>query len=126
MDQKQKELIEHCDAMIWASSPNLEQGTIETQMNFYKVKNKVKPHDTGYKYSVLQFRTGETESIEFFAAIIGSPKCYAERLGSMGYNGVMLKQKSCKKNDAKELFTKTLSNWGFDEKESKGILKQLV
>ena len=126
MDQKQKELIEHCDAVVWASEFNTEDNTIQTMMNFYRTKNKVKPTDTGYKYSVLQFRTGDSESIEVFHAIIGSPKCYAERLGSMGYNGVMLKQKSCKKSEAKDLFTKSLLNWGFDEKESKGILKQLV
>lgn len=126
MDQKQKELIEHCDAVIWASEFNAEDATIQTLMNFFRTKNRVKPTDTGYKYSILQFKAGEENSIEVFHAIIGSPKCYAERLGGMGYNGVMLKQKSCKKTEAKDLFSKSLLNWGFDEKTSKSILKQLV
>jgi len=125
MDQKEKELIEHCDAVLWSSDLNDKDGTIETKINFYRVQNKIKPTDIGYKYSILQFMEGDANSIEVFSAIIGSPRCYAERLGAMGYHGAMLKHKSCKKKDAKELFAKTLMNWGFEDKEFRIALKMV-
>lgn len=125
-DQKQKDLIENCDAMIWASEVKAEENAINTQMNFYRTKNKIKPTDMGYKYNVLQFKQGDVESIEVFSAIIGDQRAYAERLGKMGYNGMMFKQRSCAKREMKELFQKSLMHWGFEEKEIKPILKTMV
>lgn len=129
-DQKQKELKErelilNCDAVVWASDKRDDQ-KIDTMMNFFRTKNKIKPTDTGYKYNILQFRRGDTESIEFFSAIIGDQKAYVERMGKLGFNGMMFKQKSCAKREMKDLFKKSLLNWGFDANEIKPILKNMV
>lgn len=125
-EQKQRELIEHCDAMIWASEFKAEVNEVSTLMNFFRTKNKVKPTDMGYKYNILQFKNNEISSIEFFSAIIGDQKAHAERLGRMGYNGIMFKQKSCAKKEMKNLFQKSLMNWGFSEKEIKPLMKNMV
>lgn len=124
MDQKQKELIENCDAVVWASVVD-EEGSQETLMNFFRVKNNVKPTDLGYKYSIMTFKQGVVESIDIFSAIIGDPQHYAERMGGLGYNGIMFKQKSCKKTEMRDIFAQSLKNWGFEEKQTKVLLKQL-
>lgn len=128
--QKEKELIQNCDAVVWASElkkiADTGNSEINTLMNFFRTKNKILPTDTGYKYNILQFRSGDIQSIEAFAAIIGDPKAYVERMGKLGFNGMMFKQKSCAKKEMKELFKKSLINWGFDEKAIKPILKNMV
>lgn len=124
MDQKQKELIENCDAVVWAAVMT-EEGDQETLMNFFKVQNKLEPTDLGYKYNILTFKQGVEESIELFSAIIGDPKNYVERLGGAGYNGIMFKQNSCKRREMKDIFKGSLLNWGFSEKKAKDIVKQL-
>lgn len=125
MDQKQKELIENCDAVVWAAVTT-EEGDQETLMNFFKVQNKLQPTDLGYKYNILTFKQGVEDSIELFTAIIGDPKNYVERLGNAGYNGIMLKQNSCKRKEMKDVFKGSLLNWGFSEKKAKEVMRQIV
>jgi hypothetical protein len=128
MDQKQKEqeVINNCDAVVWAAVEDQESGKKDTMMNFFRVKNNIQPTDMGYKYNILTFRQGVEESIECFSAIIGDPKVYVERLGGAGYNGMMFKQNSCKKKEMKDLFRTSLMNWGFSEKKAKEAVKLLI
>jgi protein-arginine kinase len=123
--KKEKELIENCDAVVWALVEQ-EEEEARTLMNFYRAQTKVKPTELGYKYNILQFRVGDTSSIEVFSAIIGDQLGYVERMGKCGYNGIMIKQKSVNKKEIKNVFKNSLLNWGFQETEIHSILKQLV
>lgn len=113
------ETISNCDAVIWAIQE------ANTLMTFFRTENKVKPTELGYKYNIVMFREGDTTSLEAFSAIIGDPKGFVERNGKAGYNGLMLKQKSCTKKQMNKTFMKSLQHWGFTEKETRWALKQL-
>jgi hypothetical protein len=126
MDQKQKEqeVINNCDAVIWAAV-RLENGEVDNLMNFFRSNNNIQPTDLGHKYNILTYKQGIEESIEVFSAIIGDPRNYVDRLCKAGYNGIMFKQNSCKRKEMKDIFRSSMINWGFSEKAAKAAIKQL-
>ena len=122
--EKEKEVIQNCDAVVWFSYKD-ETGT-STKMTFMKSAKQVKPTELGYKYNILMFKECDDESIDVFSTIIGDPQAYVTRVGNLGYHGLMLKHKSCSKKDIKTLFHSTLDNWGFDLKQINAVLKQIA
>ena len=90
MEPTQKQITENCDAVIFSSTLEPETDKMHTKMRFIRAKNdQTKRSDLGHKYNVLLLRGEDTA--EMFSAIIGDPKGYIERIGRLGYGGIMLK-----------------------------------
>ena len=109
--ETETETMQNCDGLIWAIVED-DEGR-ETVMSFMKMKiaKKQTPHDLGHKYYVMIFKQGVNESIDFFSAIIGDPKKYAENISRVGYHGLMIKNKALSKKTTKDAFSSVIKNY---------------
>lgn len=119
--KEEEELIKNCDAIVWASYQQEEE--VHTRMTFFSLPSKTKPTEMGFRYNILMFRTPFDEDLGMFKAILGDPKGYVERVGRLGYHGMMFKEKIKLKVEFKELITRMLTNWGFTEPQIKKAIK---
>jgi len=112
---EEEKLIQNCDAVVWVSKPTEDQ--IVTVMQFFKSKKEetVTPTETGFKYNILLFRT--PEDVDTFSAIIGDPFAYVNRVGKLGYHGLMYKKSSEHTSDFKAHIILLLNKWGFAPNE---------
>jgi hypothetical protein len=122
--EEQEELIRNCDAVIWISKENEEM--VFTIMSFFRSKlTEVMPTHMGYKYNIMTFRT--PEDVDTFTAIIGDPKGYVERLGKIGYHGIMFKKNAAVPSpEFKSMLLQIMDKWGFSFDESVRILHTTV
>lgn len=115
-------MILNCDAVVWMSYQKEDE--IHTKMTFFCMPNKVKPkNEMGFLYKIIMFQSPEDANIGMFEAILGDPKGYIERLGRLGYHGLMFKDKVKGKKVLNEMITKMLTNWGFTEPQAKKAMK---
>jgi hypothetical protein len=92
-------------------------------MTFFKIPSSTKPTEMGFKYNILMFRKPDDPDAQMFKAILGDPKGYVERVGRLGYHGMMFKEKIKLKMEFKELVKRMLINWGFTEPQIKKAIK---
>jgi hypothetical protein len=90
--------------------------------------HKAVPTELGHKYNIVLFDklSPKEEDVDIFTAILGDPKGYVERMGKSGYHGLVVKQKVCKIKEIKDVFTKVLYGYGFEEKLIKKVIKATV
>ena len=125
---KESEVIQNCDAVVFASFQKPEE-EVETVMNFFKTENDVEPTELGHKYNILMFRKHNPaeEEIELFSAILGDPRGYVERIGKMGYHGILVKRGAVQdKAELMGMFRKILKTWGFKDKLINKALAETV
>lgn len=118
-----KEVIANCDAVLWISA--VIENEIRTSMTFFRSAKdcSVLPTETGFKYNILVFRNAEDAEEGSFEAIIGDVQGYAERLGKLGYHGIMFKKNVKPRRELKHLFETILGTFGFTKKQIKKVLK---
>lgn len=124
--EKEKEVIVNCDAIVFGSYE--QDSNVHTVMTFMQTKNNVQPTSLGHRFNILLFDklAPKEHEVETFTAILGDPKGYVERLGKSGFHGIVVKQKACKKKEILNVFKSVLSNYGFEEKLIKKVLKATV
>ena len=125
---KESEVIQNCDAVVFASFQKPEE-EVETVMNFFKTENDVEPTELGHKYNILMFRKHNPaeEEIELFTAILGDPRGYVERIGKMGYHGILVKRGAVQdRAELMGMFRKILKTWGFKDKLINKALAETV
>lgn len=125
MEQIEEEkLIQNCDAVLWVSKQTDEE--VITVMQFFKSKEKetVVPSDMGFKYNIMMFRT--PDEVETLTAIIGDPFGYVQRIGKLGYHGLMYKKNSKNTKEFKDHISLIMDKWGFHPKEAKRLMKLTV
>lgn len=121
-------MIQNCDAVVFASFQKPEE-EVETIMNFFKTENDIEPTELGHKYNILMFKkhSPSEEEIEMFMAILGDPRGYVERIGKMGYHGILVKRGAVKdKAELMGMFRKILKTWGFKDKLINKALAETV
>ena len=98
----EKKLIQDCDSVIFASVESDED--VRTTMHFFKgKKDTVKPTDIWFKYNILLWKThDETET---FSAILGDPRGYVERVGRLGYHGMLYKKSAKSSKEFKNVIS---------------------
>lgn len=119
----EENLIQNCDSVIWATLETAED--IRTTMHFFKAqKDTVEPTSVGYKYNIMLWRTHD--DAETFTAVLGDPRGYVERLGRLGYHGMLYKKSSKSSKEFKDMIKQVLANWGFEQKVAKKLFKLVV
>jgi len=123
---QERTVIENCDALIWGTFPGQENdGSLKTGMTFLKHPVEgVKPTAVGFKYNILQFRC--ILEVEEFSAIIGDPAGYVERIGGLGYHGIMYKAGLKPRKGIKGIFTSVLEAYGFTAAQIKKLVKEIT
>lgn len=119
--------VRECDAVMWVSV--LRENEIETLMTFLKSEKKSNAVKTelGFKYNIAMFRRQpDPKEIDIFTAIIGDPHGYVQRVGKLGYHGVMFKEKAGGKKQVKLMFEQLLNKFGYDEKTINRMIRQTV
>jgi hypothetical protein len=115
-----------CDGAYWFFTVEKTGNTESTIQNtdFYTLKtgNKVKPTEIGYKYNILLYRKSE---VEYTKAILGDPRGYIERMGRIGYGGLIVKDKSVPKNTVKKMLRKVMEDIQTPIAEIRNVLKQV-
>lgn len=118
--------INDCDGAFWYFTTEQDKNTESVVQNtsFYKLSNgsKVKPTENGYKYNILLYKKNE---VEYTKAVLGDPKGYIERLGKIGYGGLIVKDKSVNKTTIRKMMRKIMEDINLAEPEIKAILKQV-
>ncbi len=118
------QLANECDMMIWTTVHDTQENMINTVIKFLNMEKKkpVKKTELGYNYSITLHRKHKDE-IEIFNAIIGDPVGYIQRLGGIGYSGLMLKDKTITKKQHDNLLRTVLAEYGFEKKKIHGAIK---
>lgn len=127
--QKENQVIANCDAVVFASYQKSEEDEIHTTMTFFKTENDVQPTELGHKFNILMFKkhSPNEEEIDMFSAILGDPRGYIERIGSMGYHGILVKRGAVSSTeDLMKVFRKVLKTWGFKDKLINKALAETV
>ena len=125
---EENQVIANCDAVVFASYQKPEED-IETVMTFFKTENAVEPTELGHKFNILMFRktNPKEDEIELFTAILGDPRGYVERIGKMGYHGILVKRGAVQdKAELMGLFRKILKTWDFKDKLINKVLAETV
>lgn len=121
-------MITNCDAIVFGSYQ--QEANVHTIMTFMQSKHghKAEPHECGHRFNIVLFDKLEPEEkdVEIFTAILGDPKGYVERMGKAGYHGLVVKQKACKAKEIKEVFSRVLHGYGFEEKLIKKVIRKTV
>jgi hypothetical protein len=121
-------VIINCDAIVFGSYQ--EESNNHTIMTFMQSKHghKADPHECGHRFNIVLFDklSPEEKDVELFSAILGDPKGYVERMGKAGYHGIVVKQKTCKLKEIKEVFSKVLYGYGFEEKLIRKVIRKTV
>lgn len=126
---EEEKLIRNCDALVWVSKKEEDDGVefVKTIMSFFRAKNDnddLIPTEMGFKYNIMLFQ--RAPDADMFTAIIGDPKGYAERLGMLGYHGMMFKKNAKHTPEYKAAVLKALQKWGFDYSDAIRILNTTV
>ncbi len=125
MEQIEEEkLIQNCDAVLWVSKETEDE--IVTVMQFFKSKKEetVKPTDMGFKYNIMMFK--KLDEVETFTAIIGDPFGYVNRIGKIGYHGMMYKKSAMHTKDFTDFVATVMNKWGFHPNEAKRLMNLTV
>lgn len=118
------EVIKHSDIIYWyRHSDTIMQTKFVKDRATRPAKTK---HDLGYTYNVFLFKEKgyAIEEFEKFVAIIGDSASYVERMMTIGYSGIMVKQKAHKKDSIKNAFKVILHTFGFCEKDIKTHIRE--
>ena len=119
--------VRECDAVMWVCARKDNEQT--TLITFLKsdLKSKAVKTDLGYKYNVAMFRRQpDPKEVDIFTAIIGDPHGYVQRVGKLGYHGVMFKDKAGGKKQMRVLFEQLLTKFGYDDKTIRKMIRQTV
>ena len=118
--------IKDCDGAFWYLTKEVTKDSENVVMNteLYKLKgaDKVQETDIGYKYCILLFRESE---VEYTKAYLGDMRGYIDRMGKIGYGGLIVKEGSVPVKTIKNMVKKVLDNIQAPENEIKAILKQV-
>lgn len=127
--QMEEKVIENCDAVMWGTwkeDANSESKTVMTFFKHIKKSSSVKPTEMGYKYNVLIFREINENDIELFSAILGDPAGYVERIGKLGYHGILYKNSLKPTKAIKNVFKTLLTGYGFKKACVDRVIKETV
>lgn len=119
--------VNECDAAMWVCT--IKDDELHTLMTFLKgdFRSKAVKTELGYKYNVAMFRRQpDPDEVDMFTAIIGDPHGYVERVGKLGYHGIMFKEKAGGKKQMKHLFETLLRKFGYDDKTIRKMIRQTV
>jgi hypothetical protein len=118
--------MNECDGAYWFFTVEKTGNTESTIQNtdFYTLKTgkKVKPTEVGFKYNILLYKEKE---VEYTKAILGDPKGYIERMGKIGYAGLIVKDKSVPKITVKKMLRKVMEDVQIPTAEIRNVLKQV-
>lgn len=122
------EVIVNCDVIVFGSYQ--QESNVHTVMTFLQSKRgqKIEPTECGHKFNIVLFDkiSPKEADVDLFTAILGDPRGYVERMGKAGYHGLVVKQKACKTKELKDMFTKILFQYGFEDKLIKKVIKATV
>ena len=123
---KESEVVDNCDAIVFGSYE--DKGILNTIITYLKTDNDVVPSEIGHKFNVVlwQWVKPKEEEVELFGAVLGDPRGYVERIGKMGYSGLVIKENACRSDDIVAVLTGVLNRWGFEDKLIKKVIKQTV
>ena len=119
---------DECDGALWHVDTIVEKNEIRQELDstVYKyVDKKLKPDVLGFKYHILTYKGGDTDSAEVMCAYIGDIQHFISNYAKAGYNGMMVKNKVIPKRDVRAMFEKILSNWQFPNNKIKELIKQV-
>lgn len=126
MTEEEKRIIDECDIVVWYKLDEISMNSryIKASPKGRKAKNK----ELGPKYNIVLFKEDKDnpENADMFSAIIGDTMGYVERIGTIGYSGVMFRENTLKSTDARKTIVDILDMFGFCEKDIKKILKTAV
>lgn len=118
--------IKDCDGAFWYLTKEVTKDSENVVMNaeLYKLKggDKIQETEIGYKYCILLFRDSE---VEYTKAYLGDMRGYIDRMGKIGYGGLIVKEGSVPLKTIKNMVKKVLANIQMPENEIKAILKQV-
>lgn len=118
--------LKNCDGAFWYLTKEVTQDSENIVMNaeLYKLKNgdKIRETDIGYKYCILLFRESE---VEYTKAYLGDMRGYIDRMGKIGYGGLIVKEGSVPVRTIKNMIRKVLDGIKMPEDEIKAFLKQV-
>lgn len=118
--------IKNYDGAFWYLTKEVTKESENIVMNteLYKLKNgdKVEETEIGYKYCILLFRNSE---VEYTKAYLGDIRGYIDRMGKIGYGGLVVKEGSVPNKTVKSMIRKVLDNIQMPENEIKAFLKQV-
>lgn len=118
--------IKDCDGAFWYLTTEVTKDSENIVMNaeLYKLRggDKIKETEIGYKYCILLFRNSE---VEYTKAYLGDMRGYINRMGKIGYGGLIVKDGSVPQKTIKNMIRKVLDNIQMPENEIKAFLKQV-
>jgi hypothetical protein len=118
--------VNDCDGAFWYLTKENTSNSENVILNadYYKLKNgdKVEQTEIGYKYNILLFKDS---TVEYTKAYLGDPKGYIDRMGKIGYGGLLIKVDSVPIKTVKNMIRKVLDDIKLPESEIKNVLKQV-
>ena len=118
--------IKDCDGAFWYLTKEVTKDSENIVMNaeLYKLRggDKIEETEIGFKYCILLFRNSE---VEYMKAYLGDMRGYINRMGEIGYGGLIVKDGSVPQKTVKNMIRKVLGNIQMSEKEIKAFLKQV-
>jgi hypothetical protein len=121
-----KEDLSTCDGAYWyfTTRKNDKEENVIQNTDFYKFNNKkkIEPTECGYIYNILLLRKDE---VEYTKAVIGDAKGYIERMGKIGYSGLLVKDQVIPKKTIRSMIRRVLETISHPEKEIKLLLQQV-
>jgi hypothetical protein len=115
---------EGCDGVLWYVDEQEDKINVDATMYRY-VDKSVGPDELGFKYHVLTFKNDDHNSTEVLTAYIGDVSHFVNVRASLGYNGLMVKDKSVPKKTIKQMFERVLTGCEFPGKIIKAVTKQI-
>jgi len=126
MTEKDQKLIEECDIVVWykIDDTSMNSKYIRANTKSKRSKNKL----MGPKYNILLFKedVDTPEDAVVFSAIIGDIMGYVERVGNIGYSGLVFRENSLKITKARKTIVDLLDMFGFIQSDIKKVLKSSV
>lgn len=124
-EEDSKQVFDNFDALIWGLVEEVQKDRtiLSVMKQAFKSNKPAHPTDLGFKYRICTFKTNQ--SIEFVSAIVGDPQNYIDRMSRLGYNGIMIKHDAIPARASKKMLKSMLSNYGYDEKVIRSVLKQV-
>lgn len=113
-----------CDGVVWNVVEENNFMNVDATVYRY-VDRKIQPDELGFKYYILTFKNEDPESTEVISAYIGDVAYFVNNRAKLGYNGVMVKNKSVPKKTIREMFNTVLTNWAFPDKIIRSVIRQV-
>ena len=119
------------DGVVFGTYLVVEKQNNVTVANFIQANRKSKqiPSDLGFKFNILLFNrlNPEEKEIDLFSAILGDMVGYVERIGKLGYSGIILKRNTfTKKMRIGKVLSSILDKYQFSGKLKSKVLKELL